>query len=387
MLNNSGNMRYPGPGKAVRLRPRLVLVAAIAGVLFIAFLLMSDGKGKAYGDSLGASAAISNVKLRKNMKYNTTYPLSPPQYTATGMKYRIGVISDLDESSKVKGKGDTWESYFKRGYLVINKHRDKVHVDWDDEVVKLKSNLAQGGRSMELSELQVFNGKLYSIDDRTGVVYQIDGDSATAIAWAILPDGDGTAAKGFKGEWMLVKDQVLVVGGLGKEWTTVTGELVNLNPQWVKAITIDGAVHHLNWVPNYNMMRKASGYEWPGYMIHEAGTWSDVHKQWFFLPRRASTEKYDEKADEHRATNLIIMCDENFASCSTHRIGALNPTHGFSSFKFVPGTDDTVIAALKTEEDAGKIASYIYVFNIHGQILLPETKIADGMKYEGIEFI
>lgn len=35
------------------------------------------------------------------------------------------------------------------------------------------SNIAAGGRAMELSDLAVFNGKLYSIDDRTGLIYQI----------------------------------------------------------------------------------------------------------------------------------------------------------------------------------------------------------------------
>ncbi|XP_070580085.1 soluble calcium-activated nucleotidase 1-like [Ptychodera flava] len=385
MLNSNSTMRYTGSSKTLRVRPRLVIVAVVASVLFVAFIVLSSGRSTAERHRAVTTATSFGDKLRQSVKYNTTYPLSAAQLTATGYKYRIGVISDLDHSSKVKDKDNTWESYFKRGYITINKQRDQVLVEWDDEVVKLRSGLAQGGRSMELSELQVFNGKLYSVDDRTGVVYQIEGD--TAIPWVILPDGDGSAAKGFKGEWMLVKDKVLLVGGLGKEWTTTSGELVNLNPQWVKAITPDGAVHHLSWVQNYNTMRKYAGYEWPGYMIHEAGVWSNFHQKWFFLPRRASTERYEELADEKRATNLIISCTETFTNCNVRRIGALNPTHGFSSFKFIPGTDDTIIAALKTEEDGGQVASYIYVFNINGQIILKEKKIADGMKYEGIEFI
>ena len=63
------------------------------------------------------------------------------------------------------------------------------------------------------------------------------------------------------------------------------------------------------------------------------------------------------------------------------------PTHGFSSFKFLPGTNDVIIVALKSEEDRGKISTYIIAFNIDGKILLPETKIDDANKYEGIEFI
>lgn len=40
----------------------------------------------------------------------------------------------------------------------------------------------------------VFNGKLYSVDDRTGVVYQIEGSKT--VPWVILSDGDGTVGKG-----------------------------------------------------------------------------------------------------------------------------------------------------------------------------------------------
>ena len=42
--------------------------------------------------------------------------------------------------------------------------------------------------------------------------------------------------------------------------------------------------------------------------------------------------------------------------------------------------------ALKSEEDAGKIASYITAFNLEGDVLLEEIKIGDR-KFEGIEFI
>lgn len=123
-----------------------------------------------------------------------------------------------------------------------------------------------------------------------------------------------------------------------------------------------------------------------GYLIHESASWSERLQRWFFLPRRASHERYDETADEWRATNLLLSCPDDFSHISTRRVGPLNPTHGFSSFKFVPGTDDQIILALKSEEDAGKIATYITAFSLDGQVLLPETEIGD-VKYEGLEFI
>lgn len=123
-----------------------------------------------------------------------------------------------------------------------------------------------------------------------------------------------------------------------------------------------------------------------GYIIHESSVWSDIHRHWFFLPRRASKETYDEVEDEHRATNLMFIADENFKNIKVKTIGELKPTHGFSSFKFIPGTSDSIIVALKSEEEKGNIASYILAFDINGKIIMPELKIGT-VKYEGIEFV
>lgn len=43
------------------------------------------------------------------------------------------------------------------------------------------------------------------------------------VPWVILEDGPGTVDKGFKAEWMTIKNRHLYVGGLGKEWTTEDG--------------------------------------------------------------------------------------------------------------------------------------------------------------------
>ena len=62
----------------------------------------------------------------------------------------------------------TWGSFFKRGTLTL--HADKtISVKWDKEVVSLTSHISEKGRGVELSELIVFNGKLYTIDDRSGI--------------------------------------------------------------------------------------------------------------------------------------------------------------------------------------------------------------------------
>ncbi|XP_010872604.1 soluble calcium-activated nucleotidase 1 isoform X2 [Esox lucius] len=365
-----------------RLKWRAIVAVTLALALVLLYIHLTPGLRSQASRNV-KSGHTAMVVGESADRFNDTYPLSPPERTPQGTRYRIGVIADLDTDSR-SDKKLTWFSYMRRGHLLVSESGDKVAVEWDVERVVLESHLAEKGRGMELSELAVFNGKLYSVDDRTGVVYHIDGNRA--VPWVILPDGDGSIPKGFKAEWLAVKDEHLYVGGLGKEWTTTTGEVVNNNPEWVKVVGHRGDVQHQNWVPKYNYLRSAAGIVPPGYLIHESAAWSDTLQRWFFLPRRASKERYDETADERRATNLVLSCSADFEDITVSRVGPYNPTHGFSSFKFVPNTDDQIIVALKSEEDSGKIASYIMAFTLDGRILLPETKIGD-VKYEGLEFI
>jgi soluble calcium-activated nucleotidase 1 len=133
--------------------------------------------------------------------YNVTYPLSQPTITVSGMRYRIGVIADLDQDSKVKDKSNVWGSNFKQGYLYYDSATKKVKLEWDEgDEFLLQSSLSNGGRGMELSELVVFNAKLYSVDDRTGVVYQIENNKV--VPWVILADGNGAETKGFKSKFL-----------------------------------------------------------------------------------------------------------------------------------------------------------------------------------------
>ncbi|KAM7009002.1 soluble calcium-activated nucleotidase 1b [Tautogolabrus adspersus] len=343
----------------------------------------NEGEDDPFRDSNRQTSQSLSRHKKQEKPYNDTYPLSPPQQTSSGIRYRIAVIADLDTASR-SSKDQTWISYMKKGYLTVSDSADTLQVEWDADTVTLESHLAEKGRGMELSELVAFNGHLYSVDDRTGVVYRIEGNQA--VPWVILADGDGSVSKGFKAEWLAVMDEHLYVGGLGKEWTTTSGAVVNNHPEWVKVVGYHGDVEHENWVPHYNALRSATGTQPPGYLIHESAAWSERLQRWFFLPRRASHEHYEETADERRATNLLLSCLADFSHITVRHVGPLNPTHGFSSFKFVPDTDDQIIVALKSEEDAGTIATYIIAFTLDGRVLMPETKIGD-VKYEGFEFI
>ena len=48
--------------------------------------------------------------------------------------------------------------------------------------------------------------------------------------------------------------------------------------------------------------------------------------------------RYDDNEDEKRGSNIMIIADEYFKNIEYKTIGEVVHTHGFSSFKFVPGS-------------------------------------------------
>lgn len=172
--------------------------------------------------------------------YNYTYPLTAPIVSNGMHTYRIAIIADLDKASKVSDKKNMWRSYYKKGYLSFS-GTDSIVVSFDkDQAIEIDSGYSLNGRGMELSELVTFNGRILTFDDRTGMVYEIIGDKV--VPWIILMDGDGHSTKGFKSEWATVKDEVLFVGSMGKEWTTASGDFESYDPMFVKAISMTGEV-------------------------------------------------------------------------------------------------------------------------------------------------
>uniref|UniRef100_A0A915E285 Apyrase n=1 Tax=Ditylenchus dipsaci TaxID=166011 RepID=A0A915E285_9BILA len=246
---------------------------------------------------------------------------------------------------------------------------------------------------MELSDMKVFDQRVLVPCDRTGVVYWLNGKKA--VPWIINADGNGSSdEKPFKAEWMTIKDEKLWVGGVGKEWTTENGSvdpLIGLNSFYIKVIHKSGFTQHLNWRINYDLLRLALGTPFPGYLVHEAIQWSDVHQKWFVLPRKHSSDPFDEVDSQIKGVNFMLVASEDFSDIKI--VPLLNKTAvdtrlGFSAFQFLPGTNDQVIVALKTlEVDDSPLASYIVALDVTGNILYEEIKIDGDIKLEGIEFV
>ena len=205
-----------------------------------------------------------------------------------------------------------------------------------------------------------------------------------------------------KWEWATVKNNELYLGSMGKEYTNPDGTIANANNLWVAILTGRGELRRMDWTKNYNVIRAALGASPPGYVIHEAVLWSDAMKKWVFLPRRISSETYDENKDERMGSNKLVMVDEGFTNPKVVEIlmKELDPLHGFSTFAFVPGTGDRHALAVRTvEEDCvggdGQVCkqrSYFIVFDVTtGEVLMDEVQYTltspEGVKFEGIEFV
>lgn len=128
-----------------------------------------------------------------NQILNNKYPLTEP---ILSLKYRIAIISDLDSGSVSQNESNTWLSYFKQGYLTYSPGSNDIAIEWDTENSSkiFKSHLSMNGRGLELSELVTYNGQLITLDDKTGLVYIIDGD--VLIPWVLLVEGDGHQVRG-----------------------------------------------------------------------------------------------------------------------------------------------------------------------------------------------
>ncbi|KAK7939797.1 hypothetical protein WMY93_003123 [Mugilogobius chulae] len=91
-------------------RPIVAVLFSLAVVVLLFMHLTSSFQYK--------SSPTWNSPRRPNQEtlYNDTYPLTPPEHTSQGTRYRIGVIADLDTSS-LSSKKLTWFSYMRRGHL------------------------------------------------------------------------------------------------------------------------------------------------------------------------------------------------------------------------------------------------------------------------------
>lgn len=139
----------------------VVALVAFALVLYLHWTLGGrDAAVEGYhhhsGAQNGQMGEGDDVRASQRPKtpYNDTYPLSPPVKTDDGVRYRIGVIADLDQASH-SSQDQTWFSYMKKGYLTVSDSASRLAVEWDANTVTLRSSLAEKGRGGEDADVSV----------------------------------------------------------------------------------------------------------------------------------------------------------------------------------------------------------------------------------------
>uniref|UniRef100_A0A1I7UAC9 Apyrase n=1 Tax=Caenorhabditis tropicalis TaxID=1561998 RepID=A0A1I7UAC9_9PELO len=301
----------------------------------------------------------------------------------------LSIITDMDSKSK---STNNWYSTIQYGALALSQNRTTSFIHWMEKV-NITSNFNFNQKSMEMSDLKIYRNRLLSVDDKIGVVYWLR--NGTAIPWVITSTGDGTKSTPFKGEWMTIRNNDLYLGSSGHEVVTATGEYINDDEMYIRVISPNGAMVAEDWTARFVKLRRAVGIHFPGFMIHEAIHWSEVHKKWFFLPRYASKLPFNAATVYETGANMLLSTSDCFCDTKVVYIGKQDVHRGFSAFQFIPGTNDEIIVALKTSEVPANpekpfenkiFNTWITIFKIDGTIILEDQALEDGVKYEGIEF-
>lgn len=307
------------------------------------------------------------------------------RYSADTAEYRLAIITDEDRASQVQlDDGQiAWQSTLR--YDLLHRERDasgRVRYRFEDIPAeaggefRLISLIAEGGRGAEFSELVMFGRRLVTFDDRTGLVCEIRGENQL-IPRQILMTGSGDERfKGFKSEWATLHGDQLIVGSHGKKPAEA----------WIKQLDANYGVHSRDWAERYARVAEALGVGEHGYVIHEAVEWHPYRRQWLFFPRKVSCDPFDPAVDPHACGgNQLVIASEDFCDIRTLEIGPRNPERGMSSFKLVPGHPDECVG-LKSVEIGERTESYLFCFNLDGEVLTDDLHIGD-YKCEGVEFL
>lgn len=378
---------------------------ASLGFLMFVFFISSDSVQRSSVSGNLRSSILANSGIHWGGAAHPGYFKSKAA-TPEPNSFHFAMVTDLDQLSKDKESSKlSFYSKLLPGKLQYKPEDNTYDIYFAAEDIRiLTSAHNEAGRGMELSELTLYQDRLLTFDDRTGCVFEVlstsNGESSMVVPRFVITEGEGDTDKGMKWEWATVKGDILYVGSMGKEYTKPDGSIQNTNNLWIATINPNGEVSRLDWSDQYNVVREALGAESPGYVMHEAVLWSEHLSKWIFLPRRVSSEAYDEYQDEKMGANKLVLVSEDFTSSTVVDIKfnnfATDRLHGFSTFAFVPETGDRHALAVRSveedcvggEDDVCKQRSYATVFDVMtGDVLMDEVDIALNVKFEGVEFV
>jgi soluble calcium-activated nucleotidase 1 len=329
-----------------------------------------------------------------------------PEVDAT---FKLMFIADQDEASRIDADQPwttKWETRLGAGVLTYHgaKGDASYSLTCGPENVLFTTRGDKSGRGAEYSALELFDGRLLTMCDRTGNCDEIFITEEGTLDIQPLRDssgnevrfllGDGKKDKALKVEWATQKDGKLFVGSTGKERTDDDGNVVHEGEMWCKWLSPETyEIEHVDTRGMYNTLRKAAVCEHgAGYMIHEGGRWSDVHGKWLFMPRKLSRELYDEVKDASKCVNLMLSLPsaaaEDGSDVAMQEYLDFLALRGCSDFIYVPGTNDCHVFVTRTEETLeGDLSTYASVVDLQGNVLMAEFKFGIERKFEGVSVV
>jgi soluble calcium-activated nucleotidase 1 len=182
--------------------------------------------------------------------------------------FHFAVVTDLDKLSAVPGsKKPLFQATLLPGILKRDDMTKRYSITFE-EPRSLVSQHNEAGRGMELSELTIYKNRLLSFDDRTGTVFEIlsssDGKTSYVVPRFVITEGDGDTDKGMKWEWATVKNNELIMGSMGKEFTNPAGEIENINNLWIAVLNERGELRREDWQDKFAFVRELVGAAPPG---------------------------------------------------------------------------------------------------------------------------
>lgn len=121
--------------------------------------------------------------------------------------FRFTAVTDLDQLSKFEdGDKIKFRSHLLPGTLTRDPSDGTYSIDME-ETREIVTGHNEAGRGAEFSELQLFNNRLLTFDDRTGEVFEIrnnaNGKSSYLVPRFVVTEGEGDTDKGMKVSWFL----------------------------------------------------------------------------------------------------------------------------------------------------------------------------------------
>lgn len=111
-----------------------------------------------------------------------------------GKRWRVILVADLDKKSIVPDQAKC-RSYVIQGNISISYDFTVASFEKGPEN-EIQIDCKMGSRGLELSDLVNFQNKLYTCDDKTGMVYKFNENFTSLQEVLKLNDGDGTIDDG-----------------------------------------------------------------------------------------------------------------------------------------------------------------------------------------------